>query len=173
MNTNEGEKMSEQVQVEISVSDFNTAGLEEEGIYRLRVKTLQVVERTVQSGDRAGEQYKTIAGQFELVELFGVDIIEEPPTQFINFAISGRGLERFRKYYVAAFGKVEEGDAGQTVTLNDLAAALVGNDSVWTTYSWKRSKRDPDEIEGNLGWSFSQDPSTLKAPRPFAERDAA
>ncbi len=169
--------MSEQVQVEMSVADFNMAGLEDEGIYRLRVRSLQVLEKTVQQGERQGEKYKTIAGQFELVEDLNTGVIDRPSLIFANFSVTGKGLERFRKLYVAAFGAVEAGDPSQTVTINDLAAALVGNDSVWTTYSWRRDKRDTVEdpkgaIVGNIGFDFSQDPTTLQEPRPFAERDA-
>lgn len=163
-----------EVQVEMPVEEFLTAGLEDEGIYRLRVKAMDVQEKTVQSGDRQGQKYRTISGQFELLERFGEDeLFENPTREFINFSVSGRGLERFRKYYTAALGPVPQGDPGQTITLNDLAAALVGNDTVWTTYYWKRHYKNPEDIEGSLGYSFSQDPSTLKAPRPFAERDNA
>ncbi len=162
-----------EVQVDMPVSEFLTAGLETEGIYRVRVKALEVQEKTVQQGERAGEKYKTIAGQFELVEQFGEGLIEDPSMEFINFSVSGRGLERFRKFYVAALGPVKEGSPGQTLTLNDLASALIGDESVWTTYYWRRNRKNAEEIEGSLGYSFSQDPSTLKAPRAFAERDAA
>lgn len=161
-----------EVQVEMPVSEFLTAGLEPEGIYRLRVHALTVQERTVKSGDRQGEKYKTIAGQFDMVEQFGSpEEIEYPTRAFINFSVSGRGLERFRKFYNAALGPVPEGDPGQTITLNDLAAALVGNEDVWTTYFWKRHYKNPEDLEGSLGYSFAQDPSTLQAPQPFAARD--
>ena len=89
-----------------------------------------------------------------------------------NFYVPN-GLERFRKLYVAAFGAVAAGSPDQTVTLNDLAAGLVGNDTVWSTYSWRRDKKNPDDIIGNLGYNFDQDPSNLKEPVPFAVRDAA
>ncbi len=161
-----------QVQIEMPVEEFLTAGLTPEGIYRLRVKSLEVLEKTVQSGDRQGQQYKTISGQFHLVELHGEGILDDPPMEFINFYIPS-GLERFRKLYVAAFGAVEPGSPGQTVTLNDLASALVGNDTVWTTFSWRRDKKNPDDILGSIGYSFDQDPGNLREPRPFAEREAA
>ncbi len=161
-----------QVQIEMPVEEFLTAGLTPEGIYRLRVKSLEVLEKTVQQGDRQGQQYKVIEGQFNLVELYGEGILDNPPLEFLKFYVP-KGLERFRKLYVAAFGAVAEGSPGQTVTLNDLAAALVGNDMVWTTFSWRRDKKNPDDILGNIGFSFSSDPDTLREPRPFAERDAA
>jgi len=44
---------------------------------------------------------------------------------------------------------------------------------VWTTYYWKRNWKDNDVIEGSLGYSFNTDPTNLKEPRPFSERDAA
>lgn len=167
-----------EVQVVMPVSEFNTAGLETEGIYRLRVKSLSVQEKTVQQGDRQGQKYKTIAGQFEMVERYGDGMIEYPNREFINFSVEGKGLERFRKFYTAALGPIPTGpvddESGEhTVTLNDLAAALVGNDEVWTTYYWKRNWKDNDLIEGSLGYSFNTDPTNLKEPRPFAERDAA
>jgi hypothetical protein len=152
--------------------EFASAGLEPEGIYRLRIKSLQMKERTVQSGDRQGQKYKQLSGRFELLERFGTGPMEYEPSEFINFNVSGKGLERFRKLYIAALGEVPSSDEG-TVTLNDLADALVGNESVWTTYYWKRNWKDKDVIEGSLGYDFSQDPSDLKEPRPFAERDSA
>jgi hypothetical protein len=149
----------------ISVHDFLTAGLEDEGIYRLRINKMEVVERTGENGP-----FKQISGQVELVEQFGEGLIEYPAREFFNASIKGKGLERFRNLYVAAMGEMD-GSAPGDITLDDLAAALVGNESVWTTYYWRRNRKNPNEIEGSLGYSFSQDPNDIRAPRPFAERD--
>lgn len=167
--------MSETQPTVITVNRFKTAGLEPEGIYRLSIDAMAVEQRTVQQGANAGQKYKTIAGRVQLVELFGEGLVENPSREFLNCGVSGKGLQRFYDLYIAAFGSIEPTDlneAGEpTVTLDDLAAALVGVDTVWTTYYWKRNKNNPEEIEGSLGWSFSADPSKLRAPIPFEERE--
>jgi hypothetical protein len=164
--------MSTPIEVEVSVGKFLTAGLDPEGIYRLRIKKMSVEERTVQNGERVGTKYTTISSELFLVERFGEGLLENPPRVFTNFGTSGKGLERFRKLYMAAFGELSSNDRDEKLTLNDLAASLVGNDSVWTTYFWKRNQSDTAIIEGSIGWTFSSDPTKIKEPTPFEERDA-
>lgn len=163
----------------VTLEGFLTAGLETEGVYRLNVTKMAVEEKTVQQGDNAGQKYKTISGIVELVEELGVGLADTDfaPRVYVNFSFTGKGLDRFRKLYVAAYGEIPtsgvDADTGQpTVSLDDLATALVGNDEIWTTYYWKRNYFDPKKIEGSIGWSFSKDATDIKAPRPFAERDA-
>lgn len=161
----------------VNLQDFLSAGLEDEAIYRLNITKMQVEERTVQDGDNKGQTYKTISGQAELAEQLGEELPEYPPKVFVNFGLRGKQLERFRKLYVAAFGEIPtsgvNAETGQpTISIDDLAASLVGNDEVWTTYYWKRNWKDKKKIEGTIGWSFSRNPSDLKAPKPFSERDA-
>lgn len=160
----------------MSLTEFNTAGLETEAIYRINILKMVVEEKTVQQGDNKGQKYRAISGAVELVEEFGVGLKEFAPRVYVNFYLNGSHLERFRKLYTAAYGAAKESgvdaDTGQPiVSIDDLAAALVGNDEVWTTYFWKRNKYNTEKIEGSLGWSFSKDPSTLKAPTLFADRD--
>lgn len=162
----------------LALNDFLTAGLETEGVYRLNITKMAVEEKTVQQGDNAGQKYKTISGIVELIEELGVGLSEGDfaPRVYVNFSFAGKGLDRFRKLYVAAYGQIPTSgvdlDTGQpTVSLDDLAAALVGNDEIWTTYFWKRNYFDKKKIEGSLGWSFSKNSADIKAPRPFAERD--
>ena len=155
--------MSEQLTM--SMSEFLSAGLEPEGIYRLKVVDGGIVERTGQNGP-----YQQISLRVALVERLGDGPLEKQPTEYLNCGTSGRGLARFRKLFVAATGGLPE---GEDITLTDLVAALINNENAWTTYQWKRNNQNPDDIEGQLGWSYSDDPSKLKEPRPFAERDAA
>ena len=162
----------------ISLDDFMSAGLEDEGIYRIAIRSMKVEEKIAQTGANAGNPYKVISAQFKLVEKFGDGLIDSPPTVFDRFYLSGRSLERFRKLYVAAMGELPSGEVDPetgevTVPIESLVDALIGNESVWTTYSWRRPKNDPNDIEGSLGWSFTQDPTKLKAPTPFEQRDKA
>ena len=158
------------VDVTMPTSDFLTAGLDTEGIYRLRFKSLKVEEKTVKKeGPRKGDKFKMINGQVDLIEHFGEGMLEYPIHEYISFFTNGNQLERFRKLYVAAFETVPEATPG-SISIGDLASALVGNDTVWTALYWRRN-RDTDEPEQVLGWDFSQDPSTLKGVTPFADRD--
>ena len=158
----------------IPKEDFITAGLDTEGIYRLSVKTMALETRIVQQGDNKGNEYQQIAGQVHLVEHFGGDpaILEYPIREWMNFYLNGNHLKRFRALYVAAYGPPPEAKPGQ-FSIKDLASALVGNDSVWSTLYWKRNRTDKTIIEQSIGWDFSTDPGTLRAPTPFAQRDAA
>jgi hypothetical protein len=162
-------------EVLVSTSEFLSAGLDPEGIYRLRFSNFQVVEKIAQTGRNAGGKYKQIDGQAELIERFGgtdPGMLEYPIREFLHFYTTGKQAERFRKIYVAAFGSVPESAPG-VISLNDLASALNGVDTVWTTLYWRRNKKDNTVIEQSLGYSFYTDPSKLSQPTPFAQRDAA
>ncbi len=158
----------------ISTETFNTAGLDPEGIYRTNIKTMAVKERTVKKeGKNKGNKFNQVEGQIHLVERFGGEragIMEYPIREFINFFLNGKHLERFRALYVAAFKTVPESAPG-VINVADLASALVGNDTVWTTLYWRRDREDNTQVEQVLGWDFSTDPTTLRAPTPFVERD--
>lgn len=163
--------MSEQLTM--NIADFLLAGLEPEGIYRLRINSAEIVDRDGRNGP-----YQQISMQVDLVERLGDGILEKPPGEWLNCGVTGKGLGRFRKLFVAAVGEVPEGtpdpDSGElSVTLDDLVSALIGNESAWTTYFWKRNRDNPKDIEGQLGWSFSSEGTELKEPRPFAEKDNA
>lgn len=158
--------MSEQTT--IALGDFLTAGLQPEGRYRLEVLSGEVVERSGQNGP-----YKQASFRVNLVERFGDGIIENPESEFINCSLSGKGVARLRKLYVASRGAVPEGDPDTVLTIEDLVEELIGSENIWAQYYWRRPKNNPDDVEGVLGWDYSSDPDNLRDPKPFAERDAA
>jgi hypothetical protein len=159
---------------EMNLNEFLSAGLDEEAIYRLNIKKMEVKTKIVENEESKnfGQEYKVIDGQVELVERFGGErpgVLEYPIREFLSFFLNGRHLQRFRDLYTAAFGEIPTSRPG-VVTIEDLAAALVGIDTVYTTLYWRRNKKT-QEVEQVLGWDFSTDPNTLKQPKPFAERD--
>ena len=154
----------------VSTQDFLTAGLNPEGVYRMRVKSLGIVERIAQGGRTPGESYKKIEGQVDLVEKLGDGVLEYPINAYFSAYTSGRQLAKFRNLYNAKFGSAPQSQPG-TVSLNDLASALIGTDDVWCVLYWKRNKNDHDDIREEMGYSFSTDASAIKAPKPFVQRD--
>lgn len=161
------------VEVTMDINEFLSAGLDPEDIYRLDIKKMAVVEKTVKEGDNKGQKYRTIDAEIHLVERFGHGILEYPVKVWdYGFGIRGKRLERFRTLYTEAFGPIQKGKGTQSVSINDMAASLVGVDTVWGVLYWRRNWRDKDEIEQVLGYNFSSSPQNLKAPRPFAERDS-
>ena len=161
------------VEVVMDINEFLSAGRDPEDIYRLDIKKMAVVEKTVKTGENAGQKYRTIDAEIHLVERFGHGLLEYPVKVWdYGFGIRGKRLERFRTLYTEAFGPIQKGKGAQSVSINDMAASLVGVDTVWGVLYWRRAWNDQNEIEQVLGYNFSSSPQNLKAPRPFAERDA-
>lgn len=164
----------EDSEVLMSANEFASMGLDPEGIYRVDVRKMAVVTKVSKQEDTKGQKYKAIDTEINLVERFGGDapgILEYPIRVFdYNFGLRGKKGQRFREFYETAFGPINKTKQA-TVSLNDLAAACVGVDTVWTTLYWRRNRNNQDEIEQVLGWSFATNPANLKAPKPFAERD--
>lgn len=162
------------VEVTMDLDEFLSAGLDPEDIYRLDIKKMAVVEKTIKSGENAGQKYRTIDAEIHLVERLGHGLLEYPVRVWdYGFGIRDKRLERFRTLYTEAFGPIQKSKGAQSVSINDMAASLVGVDTVWGVLYWRRNYKDPNEIEQVLGYNFSANPANLKAPRPFAERDAA
>src|SRR3990167_2425132 len=154
----------------ISADEFQTAGLDPEGVYRMHFKSLAVVEKIAQSGKNVGNPYKRIEGQVDLVEKLGDGLLEYPINAYFSAYTSGRQLQKFRNLYVAKYGKVPTSQPGQ-ISLAELTSAMAGVDDVWGVLYWKRDRENPDVIRQELGYSYSTDPTTIKAPKSFADRN--
>jgi hypothetical protein len=150
----------------INTTDLATAGLPQEGIYRVEV---QDGEKRV--GQTSGVAYCNL--HFTMNET-PEGSIERPPHVWENFfPNSSGGAERVKSLCLAMLGEVPQGERNpETGTMEldeeDLVDALIAG-KAWTVYFWKRE--EDGSITGNLGWKFADDPGKLRAPKPLTERE--
>ena len=168
--------------MKINVEDLATAGLADEGVYRLEIGNLsETLRETGPNAKNPGTPYVNVEGSIKLVEVHeetkhhSPGLLDRPEYIYEKFSImfngeTSKGAKRFTQLYKSATGKTATGelnhDTGQMeVDLQHLCDDLMGSDTVWGRYEHRPPWREGEEISGALGWTFSTDPNKIKGFR--------
>lgn len=152
--------------MKIRVKDLATAGLPDEGIYRMEIVSAKEVEGVSQKN---GEDYTRIDVAFKLVEHKETGPLKGTPFIYDAFFVSSdTGLDRFMKLFSAITGYTpEEGevdpDTGElSLDTEDLLDEIRDRD-VWGVVVYG-DKRDDGKYRINTGWSFANSADAVRLP---------
>lgn len=136
-----------------------TAGLPDEGIWRVQVAKAGVVNKT----NKEGEEYTVVEAMFKLLERQGDDApLAFNSVVFDNLSLSIRALPRLNTLISSALGYMPTGEIGEDGTpeidLESTLESILGSE-VWCTI--KHEDKGNGQYKPKVGFKFAASPDKL------------